>query len=418
MDYSLIALIVIPPALGGIIGYFTNWLAIRMLFRPYNKKCINIPSLNIKLAIPFTPGLFPKEQQRFAAKVAGTITQELLTPEDIRNITIKLVTPQNIEVGVDKIVDVLLTEFQNIKKLRNITEDIAQLIAAFLKQSMPDIIQEATKKSPLVKDILGKAFDTIILQLHIPKSTSFTLVSSLFDYLATPNTIRNWLLSILTRENIELINKMVQDNSSGSYFILTRIITAKSLLENVKDFLKNDPESANEAIQDTIIKLDLKLRLAESLSNINFQKLPYSTVSMLRDYFIEHITQYFLENSKQMSEKLSEEEMTTLLTEKILRFDATKVNPNTVNSIKREVSTFVSKYLERELGDLIEQAIPALGIEEVISSKVLKFSPQQLEKIITDISKKELKGIEILGGLLGFLIGCIQVIINLSIGLR
>lgn len=42
------------PLTGGIIGYFTNWLAIKMMFRPHKAKYI------FGMKIPFTPGLMPK----------------------------------------------------------------------------------------------------------------------------------------------------------------------------------------------------------------------------------------------------------------------------------------------------------------------------------------------------------------------
>ena len=49
---------IVSPLMGGIIGYFTNWLAIKMLFRPHKKLYIG------NLPIPFTPGLIPKERTR------------------------------------------------------------------------------------------------------------------------------------------------------------------------------------------------------------------------------------------------------------------------------------------------------------------------------------------------------------------
>ncbi len=45
---------IISPIVGAIIGYFTNWVAIKMLFRPYKKLKIG------PIPIPFTPGLIPK----------------------------------------------------------------------------------------------------------------------------------------------------------------------------------------------------------------------------------------------------------------------------------------------------------------------------------------------------------------------
>ena len=63
------------PILGGLIALSTNWLAIRMLFRPHRE----VRVLGVKL--PFTPGLIPKERVRIANKLADAISTKLLTPD-------------------------------------------------------------------------------------------------------------------------------------------------------------------------------------------------------------------------------------------------------------------------------------------------------------------------------------------------
>ena len=48
------------PIIGAIIGYFTNYIAVKMLFRPYYPKRIG------KWQLPFTPGIIPKRQKALA----------------------------------------------------------------------------------------------------------------------------------------------------------------------------------------------------------------------------------------------------------------------------------------------------------------------------------------------------------------
>ena len=52
--------IVLPLVLGALIGYVTNYIAVRMLFRPY--RAVKIGSRTL----PFTPGVIPKNKQRIA----------------------------------------------------------------------------------------------------------------------------------------------------------------------------------------------------------------------------------------------------------------------------------------------------------------------------------------------------------------
>lgn len=66
---------VAPPLLGAGIGYLTNSLAIRMLFRPLRRvKILGIP-------IPLTPGVIPKQRNELAESIGRMVSRELLTSE-------------------------------------------------------------------------------------------------------------------------------------------------------------------------------------------------------------------------------------------------------------------------------------------------------------------------------------------------
>ncbi|MBU3189095.1 DUF445 family protein [Clostridium bowmanii] len=67
----------IGSLIGAIIGFITNWLAIKMLFRPHHEIRIG------KFKVPFTPGLIPKEKFRISKSVGESIGQHLLTKETI-----------------------------------------------------------------------------------------------------------------------------------------------------------------------------------------------------------------------------------------------------------------------------------------------------------------------------------------------
>jgi uncharacterized membrane protein YheB (UPF0754 family) len=65
----------IGPMSGLVIGAFTNWLAIKMMFRPHQPKYI------FGMKLPFTPGLIPKERGRIAEAVATSISENLMNKE-------------------------------------------------------------------------------------------------------------------------------------------------------------------------------------------------------------------------------------------------------------------------------------------------------------------------------------------------
>ena len=64
-------------AVGAIIGYFTNYIAIKMLFRPRK------PIYVFNKQLPFTPGMIPKNQERIAKAVGTAVGENLLQKEDL-----------------------------------------------------------------------------------------------------------------------------------------------------------------------------------------------------------------------------------------------------------------------------------------------------------------------------------------------
>ena len=63
------------PVLGAVIGYITNDIAIRMLFRPRKAKYI------CGVHVPFTPGIIPKEKNRIASAIGNAISEHLMNRE-------------------------------------------------------------------------------------------------------------------------------------------------------------------------------------------------------------------------------------------------------------------------------------------------------------------------------------------------
>ncbi len=69
--------ILLPIAIGALIGYCTNYIAIKMLFHP--RKELRIGGRKL----PFTPGVIPKNQSRSAAAAGAAVGGSLLTGEDL-----------------------------------------------------------------------------------------------------------------------------------------------------------------------------------------------------------------------------------------------------------------------------------------------------------------------------------------------
>jgi len=62
------------PLIGALIGWLTNYIAIKMLFHPRNE---------VKIFFIPVQGVFPKRQKDFARKLGQIVSEELISVEDL-----------------------------------------------------------------------------------------------------------------------------------------------------------------------------------------------------------------------------------------------------------------------------------------------------------------------------------------------
>ncbi|KYP13704.1 DUF445 family protein [Flavihumibacter sp. CACIAM 22H1] len=128
------------PVISAFIGWFTNWIAIRMLFHP------RAPKKFLGITIQ---GIFPKRQQQFAEKLGKLVSQELLSFDEIAG---KLTNPGNlssltphVEEHIDHFLRVKLKEAMPMISMFIGDKTIAQLKGIFmdeLQQLFPVIMEK------------------------------------------------------------------------------------------------------------------------------------------------------------------------------------------------------------------------------------------------------------------------------------
>lgn len=91
------------PIIGMIIGYCTNYIAVKMLFRPRTEKYL------FGHRLPLTPGAIPKGKSRLAAATGEVVAKYLVTEEDIVD---GLLSQETENAIVDKVMDVMTWELR------------------------------------------------------------------------------------------------------------------------------------------------------------------------------------------------------------------------------------------------------------------------------------------------------------------
>jgi Uncharacterized protein conserved in bacteria len=85
---------ILEPFIGAVIGCFTNFIALKMLFRPYQEVKI------FGRKLPFTPGMIPKRKKEVAHAIGRVINDNLLEKDDIAEALTKEKTVAKIRAGI------------------------------------------------------------------------------------------------------------------------------------------------------------------------------------------------------------------------------------------------------------------------------------------------------------------------------
>ena len=136
---------IIAPLLGGVIGYITNDIAIRMLFRPHTAKYI------FGIHIPFTPGIIPKEKGRIAEAVGGVISENLMNKEVLEKYLLSEDMVGKVRSAVDEFI---ATQQRN-------NETVAQFLGHYLSKEEIDTISQNINQS-ITKQTYEKLADSSV----------------------------------------------------------------------------------------------------------------------------------------------------------------------------------------------------------------------------------------------------------------
>ncbi|MFY8233444.1 DUF445 family protein [Clostridium perfringens] len=341
---------IIGALIGAVIGYITNWLAIKMLFRPREAKYI------FGMKLPFTPGLIPKEKSRIANKVGETVGTHLLNSDSLSK-----------ALKDDKI----KAKFNEVAK-----EKINQVINSnsTLEESLKNTLGENyyALKGNMINNITKTILESI-QEEEFKNKVKFYIVDSIKERLnKEPKKIIDFINSNKFREVI--INTLGEEK--------TRDIIGKALLKEVKTLGKEDliieeviPENIKPYIEEYV--KSQKDTLVDIIKNLlRDDEVSYKIKSAINDN-IPSIVSMFLSGDviygklvSLVDKSLSEEENKEYICDAALAF--------VHESMKKKVSDVINTVGEEKLevisdalGDKISKKI---NTEENIDSIISKLN--------------------------------------------
>jgi uncharacterized membrane protein YheB (UPF0754 family) len=407
LDLATLWTFLLPPIAGAIIGYFTNDLAISMLFRPYRPIYIG------KRLLPFTPGLIPRNQERLAQRVSDTIMGSLLTPEELQNLAKRLLQVERVQGAIFWLLQSAIKQIRADKEQKT-----AKILAGILKdlfgESLPRLLKILARKEEFLEAQINQIFDQIILDFRLNESQAKQFSDWLLESVVPPDILRQTLIEFLTDRNIQVIDEGFREKTSGTYWVVANLFGVRNALARLRSFCLDEKEVANTRLKELLLSLEIRNRLRQWLQNLSLQNLPISTVRQLRKTTRETVQSYIQEGGAQFIHELGEsidwDKISILI---VNRLQSSAVLSTSLEVVSQELALIIDKYLEEDLEKIVAQAIPILSIDQVIINRVKATSPENLENAIQGIVKSELQAIVNLGGILGFIIGCLQTLLLL-----
>lgn len=106
------------------------------------------------------------------------------------------------------------------------------------------------------------------------------------------------------------------------------------------------------------------------------------------------------------------------LREKLFRVDwlyANVYSMEAVQKVKRALITELVNLFPQEVEAAIKQLVDKVNIGQIVANRVEQFEFDRLENLVYRVARTELRWVEYLGGVLGFIIGLLQVLFTWAV---
>jgi uncharacterized membrane-anchored protein YjiN (DUF445 family) len=457
------------PSLGGaIIGFITNVIAIRMLFRPLKEIRV------FGFRLPFTPGLLPRQRHKLADSIGAMVERELLTPEIIRERLhredVKEKVKNSISRYTEKVFHTSLGELLDSESASSLRDFALSLFRNFLRSSLcgelirafadslSDSLLTGDLRNRSFRDILGpKGGDKIIALVERIIREGLPPAGEALppDLLSTTEGVYRRMVEhfirFLGRQEIRrkleeqgrifLVNVILKLNVFQRFFIST-VQYDKTLDERmpeiVDDLIRRLEELLEEEETGRLIIQWVREGLSRTFSG---EKAAGNFTSILSRFLAVQMDKplgLFFQNRdtgeiRALIQDVLDKVRNTAFPEgeetkqerrgsgsfSLFRFFTARIRERcggeTLDSVfflgPEEKETLDSRIRDQILRLADEQtaaALETIHVRAMVAERINSLEMIQVERIVLDVMAHQLKWIDIFGALLGFLIGLSQ----------
>lgn len=359
-----------PIALAAIVGYMTNYVAVRMLFEPYQPNHFHWLRL-ITLGL-WRQGVASSRKPEIARAVGEQFATRLLTPERIGR-------------EIIAVVERLLDDPQLRRRIR-------LLLGPVLRKQLPAIVDRLT---PEIMSLFRTAAKTTFTQVQITRFIE--------------EVLHPWLADPATRDNlVNVVVDFLRDNAPRIMAEVRRVAERYASTGFVRGLLYNlaemfgliDWSELRVALQEHLASYETRQRLytliGELAANISTLARAESQLSSLlreltdrtRDVLADGVGSFLKEHLPEMGNRLAD---SPSLWDWLAHEAVPSAKPQIIAWLEQEGGSI---YLARQfdVATRVQEAIDDLQVEEV-------------HRMVDAVSANELGAIQVLGFVLGAVAG-------------
>lgn len=362
----------------GITGWGTNWLAIKMLFRPH--KPIRLKPTRYNL--PFTPGVLAKNKNRFANSMGRFIGDRLLNTDNLQN---------NLRNTIPQLKQKMQEWLQkdNYQAIQAVIESNHQQWAKKLTQYLlSQYLEQPEQFAKNIHTLLEKQGKWTASQ--IPTES---LEKQLIDLVHRPNTanqiaqsiaqsLQNWQSKQTKLQDLLSPNEQTQLLNRSTHWIDQQFIQIVEKLPHWVEKLMQS-EAFQNPVQDFLTKKPAKILNATQIENITLQITTFLRRRITSPQVQEFIFQF-------IDEKLSQEFTGDKKIKDILGGKLIELFEENLNTLLQSIIQIGVKWMQnnkQELSDKVyddarKQSILAAGYQTAIKNTMLELIDDDIPKFL------------------------------------
>ncbi len=322
--------ILISIGVGSIIGFITNFFAILMLFKPHTRWSI------LKIPLPFTPGVIPRNREKIARNVGNVVGETLLNEESIKE---KLYS-DNLQSHIhNTLYDIYVRVFNRSadsffslipEELKSLFKQIIVHLKSYLSREISIYINSENFKK-FFKEVCSKNIGYYLEQNMDELFDRTSIIHSIrdrVDYISNSSSVKQKIRDFVDYniEKISSSDNTIRDIISENIVSLIKVSISKQipvLINFVTDYLQNVEirKSLSKTVQNILFDYIAKLNTIEKfIANLTGAETRIKKdVPLLLDDLVKNLSS-LLEKGESYSalENLIDENIDKLLEKKLI----------------------------------------------------------------------------------------------------